>query len=166
VLDPCIAEHGPHPGPIHITFLEMVIDPVCSMVFEAEAAEADIMCRSPRAATSSLFSSSLLCWCLLQGAVAFVALAMLYSIALLYGLPEADVRALTFVSLVLVNLGLILVNCSFGTMWTIVGHAPTARFGQSPQLHWRSWLWCCCGRLAGRCSVSARSMVTTSPLWL
>ncbi|HEX2944255.1 MAG TPA: HAD-IC family P-type ATPase, partial [Rhodopila sp.] len=64
-------------GPIHIAFLEMVIDPICSMVFEAEKQEADIMLRPPRAVGSKLFSASLVTWSLLQGVVAFLALALL-----------------------------------------------------------------------------------------
>jgi Ca2+-transporting ATPase len=101
-------------GPIHIAFLEMVIDPVCSMVFEAEAAETDVMARPPRAATSTLFSPALVAWSLLQGMIALIPLATLYPLALLRGLPEGDARALTFVSLVLVDLGLVLVNRTFG----------------------------------------------------
>jgi Ca2+-transporting ATPase len=101
-------------GPIHIAFLEMIIDPVCSLVFEAETEEADIMRRPPRTADSPLFSRALVAWSLVQGTIAFAALAALYMIALHEGLPEDDVRALTFVSLVLVNLGLVLVNRNFG----------------------------------------------------
>jgi Ca2+-transporting ATPase len=101
-------------GPVHIAFLEMVIDPVCSMVFEAEKEEANIMRRKPRPAGSPLFSPALVAWSLLQGSVAFLALAGLYVVALHSGLPDDDVRALTFVSLVLVDLGLVLVNRSFG----------------------------------------------------
>ena len=101
-------------GPVHIAFLEMVIDPVCSMVFEAETEETDIMRRPPRAVDSPLFSTSLIVWSLLQGTIAFLALAALYALSLRNGLPEADARALTFVSLVLVDLGLVLVNRSFG----------------------------------------------------
>jgi Ca2+-transporting ATPase len=100
-------------GPVHIAFMEMVIDPVCSMVFEAEASESDVMKRPPRATTSSLFSPSLVAWGLLQGTVALVPLGFLYSFALRRGLPEGDARALTFVSLVLIDLGLVLVNRSY-----------------------------------------------------
>ncbi|MBX5454950.1 MAG: cation-translocating P-type ATPase [Acidobacteriia bacterium] len=102
-------------GPVHIAFLEMVIDPVCSMVFEAEPAEADVMARPPRAATSPLFSPALVVWSLLQGAAALIPLGLLYSLALRRGLPEGDARALTFVSLVLLDLGLVVVNRSFTT---------------------------------------------------
>ena len=100
-------------SPIHIAFLEMIIDPVCSLVFEAEKEEKDIMSRRPRAATSRLFSSGLVLWSLLQGILAFAAVAVLYLLALRRGMPAGDVRALTFVSLVLANLGLVLVNRSF-----------------------------------------------------
>jgi Ca2+-transporting ATPase len=103
-------------GPVHIAFLEMVIDPVCSMVFEAENEEADIMRRRPRASTSPLFSPALMVWGFLQGVVAFIPLAAVYWLALRRGLPEEDARALTFVSLVLVDLGLVLVNRSFGPL--------------------------------------------------
>jgi Ca2+-transporting ATPase len=102
-------------GPVHIAFLEMVIDPVCSMVFEAEAAEDDIMKRPPRAATSPLFSPALIAWSLVQGMIAFIPLAVLYVLAIGRGLPEEDARSLVFVSLVLVDLGLVLVNRSFAT---------------------------------------------------
>ena len=100
-------------SPVHIAFLEMIIDPVCSVVFEAEREEKDIMRRPPRAENSRLFSSGLVCWSLLQGALVFAMVATLYLLALWRGMPEADVRALTFVSLVLANLGLVLVNRSF-----------------------------------------------------
>ncbi len=114
-------------GPVHIAFLEMVIDPVCSMVFEAEAAEGDIMQRPPRAAINLLFSPALVAWSLLQGTIALVLLAALYVLALERGLPETDARSLTFVSLVLVNLGLVLVNRSFATsIAELVGKANRA----------------------------------------
>jgi Ca2+-transporting ATPase len=110
-------------GPVHIAFLEMVIDPVCSMVFEAETEEADIMRRPPRPVGSPLFSRALVAWSLLQGTIAFLALAGLYALALHGGLPEADARALTFVSLVLVDLGLVLVNRSFDVgLRGLIGH--------------------------------------------
>lgn len=103
-------------SPIHIAFLEMIIDPVCSLVFEAEKEEKDIMSRRPRAVTSRLFTSGLVLWSLLQGVLAFAAVAVLYLLALRRGMPAEDVRALTFVSLVLANLGLVLGNRSFDSL--------------------------------------------------
>ncbi|WP_252181155.1 cation-translocating P-type ATPase [Azospirillum sp. B4] len=101
--------------PVHIAFLEMVIDPVCSIVFEAERSEADIMRRPPRAPESPLFSRALVVWSLLQGLVAFAIVAALFIGALDNGMPADGARALAFVALILVNFGLVLVNRSFTT---------------------------------------------------
>ena len=100
-------------GPMHIAFLEMVIDPVCSLVFEAETEEDDVMRRPPRASDEPLFSGPLIGWSLLQGAFAFVLVSVIYIMALRRGMPEEEVRALTFFSLVLTIIGLIFVNRSF-----------------------------------------------------
>ena len=100
-------------GPMHIAFLEMVIDPVCSLVFEAETEEDDVMRRPPRAPDEPLFSGPLIGWSLLQGASAFVLVAVIFVVALWRGMPEAEVRALAFFSLVVTIVSLIFVNRSF-----------------------------------------------------
>jgi Ca2+-transporting ATPase len=100
-------------GPMHIAFLEMVIDPVCSLVFEAETEEDDVMRRPPRAQADPLFSGRLIAWGLLQGAFAFALIAAIFVVALKRGMPEDEVRALTFFSLVLAIVALIFVNRSF-----------------------------------------------------
>ena len=100
-------------GPMHIAFLEMVIDPVCSLVFEAETEEDDVMRRPPRAPDEPLFSAPLIYWSLLQGAFAFALVAVIFVVALRRGMPEEEVRALAFFSLVLTIVGLIFVNRSF-----------------------------------------------------
>jgi Ca2+-transporting ATPase len=99
--------------PMHIAFLEMIIDPVCSLVFEAESGEADVMRRRPRSPTEPLFSRALILWSLLQGAFASALAAAIFIVALAQGMPEAEVRGLTFFSLVVMIFGLILVNRSF-----------------------------------------------------
>ena len=99
--------------PMHIAFLEMVIDPVCTLVFEAETEEEGIMQRPPRDPAAPLFSASLLGWSVLQGGVVFALTAGLYLVALGGGMPEAEVRSLTFFALVLCIIGLIFVNRSF-----------------------------------------------------
>ena len=100
-------------GPMHIAFLEMVIDPVCSLVFEAETEEDDVMRRPPRAPDEPLFSGPLISWSLLQGAFAFALVAAIFIVAFRRGLPEDEVRALAFFSLVLTIISLIFVNRSF-----------------------------------------------------
>src|ERR1043166_7228218 len=86
--------------PLHIAFLEMVIDPICSIAFEAEPAERDVMRRPPRDPQAPLFTISFIAWSLLQGVVVLAVVAGLFVAALRSGLPEADVRALAFAALV------------------------------------------------------------------
>jgi len=99
--------------PIHIAFLEMIIDPACSMVFEAEGEEADVMRRPPREPKTPLLLRRRILWAVLQGLIALSILAGVLIVASRMGMPEADLRALVFASLVLINMGLILVNRSF-----------------------------------------------------
>ncbi|WP_232478516.1 cation-translocating P-type ATPase [Roseomonas rosulenta] len=99
--------------PMHIAFLEMMIDPVCTLVFEAETEEEGIMQRPPRDPAAPLFSASLLGWSVLQGAVVLAPTAGIYLVALDRGMPEPEVRSLTFFALVISIVGLIFVNRSF-----------------------------------------------------
>jgi Ca2+-transporting ATPase len=100
-------------GPMHIAFLEMVIDPVCSLVFEAETEEDDVMRRPPRGPDEPLFSGLMIGWSVLQGASAFLLVAVIFVLALGRGMAEAEVRALVFFSLVVTMVSLIFVNRSF-----------------------------------------------------
>jgi len=100
-------------GPMHIAFIEMIIDPVCSLVFEAETEEEGVMRRPPRAPDAQLFTSQRVFWGVLQGVVAFVTVAAIFLVAMSRGLPESEVRALTFFSLILSIINLIFVNRSF-----------------------------------------------------
>jgi Ca2+-transporting ATPase len=99
--------------PIHIAFLEMVIDPACSIVFEAEQEEDDVMRRPPRDPASTLLLPKRILWAVLQGLIVFAILAGVYIGAARMDLPDEDVRMLVFTSLILINVGLILVNRSF-----------------------------------------------------
>jgi Ca2+-transporting ATPase len=100
-------------GPIHIAFLEMIIDPVCSIVFEAETAEDDAMRRPPRDPEQPLFSRALIVWGLLQGVLVFALVAGVFATGQLRAMPDTELRALTFFALVLSFVGLIFVNRSF-----------------------------------------------------
>jgi Ca2+-transporting ATPase len=108
-------------APIHIAFLEMVIDPVCSVVFEAEQEERDLMRRPPRSPRTPLFSTGLIAWSLMQGGLALLLVGSAYFFGIERGMPEGEVRALAFSALVLTNIGLILVNRSFSSsLWRAV----------------------------------------------
>ena len=101
-------------SPLHIAFLEMVIDPVCSIVFEAEPAEPEAMRRKPRDSTAPLFTAGFIVWSLLQGLLVFAVIAALFIWTLRRGLPAADARALAFAALVATNIGLVLVDRAGG----------------------------------------------------
>ncbi|CAN5141490.1 HAD-IC family P-type ATPase [soil metagenome] len=100
-------------GPIHIALLEMVIDPVCALVFEAERDEQDIMARPPRDPAEPLFSLSMIAWSVFQGALAFAMLAAVFFAETWNAMPEAELRALVFFALIAEIVALILVNRSF-----------------------------------------------------
>ena len=102
-------------GPIHIALLEMVIDPVCSLVFESEIEEEGIMRRPPRAPDSALLPRALLAWSIGQGMMAVAAIAALLYWGWTAGLGEDQLRGLAYFALVAVVLGLVLVNRSFSS---------------------------------------------------
>jgi len=99
--------------PVHIVFLELIIDPVCAFVFEAEPEERGIMDRPPRNPRVPLFGIRTLLLSLLQGMTVFLAVAAVYAIALQRGQGEAESRTLAFTTLVIGNLWLILANRSW-----------------------------------------------------
>ena len=102
-------------GPIHIALLEMVIDPVCALVFEAEREEPDIMARRPRDPAEPLFALQMIGWSVLQGGLAFAILATVFLVESWAGMAEVELRALIFFALITQIVALILVNRSFGT---------------------------------------------------
>lgn len=93
--------------PMHIALLELIIDPACSVAFENEPAEDDVMQRAPRDASASLFGGAALWQALLQGVgvLAIVLIGFAWSSA---RLAEPEARAFAFAVLVTGNLGLIL----------------------------------------------------------
>ncbi|MGE0585605.1 MAG: cation-translocating P-type ATPase [Flavobacteriaceae bacterium] len=102
-------------SPIHIAVLEMIIDPVCALAFEAEGEESDVMQRPPRPPDEPLFSLSLIGWGLLQGTLVFAIVGGTFLVTSELGQPEGEVRTLTFLALILSITSLIFVNRSFST---------------------------------------------------
>jgi Ca2+-transporting ATPase len=100
-------------SPVHIAFLELVIDPVSSIVFESEAEESDVMRRPPRAPGQPLFALALVAWSLFQGLWVLLQSAAIFAVTLNHGFSARQARAVTFASLVAANLALIFVNRSF-----------------------------------------------------
>lgn len=98
--------------PMHIAFLEIVIDPVCSIAFEAEDEERDVMDRPPRDPAAPLFSPAMMADSLIQGTLVLLLVWLFYWGLLQYGESEPVARASTFIALVVSNIALILVNRS------------------------------------------------------
>jgi P-type Ca2+ transporter type 2C len=121
--------------PMHVAFLELIIDPACSIVFEAEEEEADVMRRLPRPATEHLFNRQMVTMSLMQGFGVLLILLAIFGVALHRGQGPEDARALTFTALVISNLALIATNRSWSrnileilrtpnpAMWWVVGSA-------------------------------------------
>ena len=99
--------------PAHIAFLELIIDPACSVVFEADKEEYDIMSRPPRRMGEPLFSRKMVLVSLLQGLSVLVVVFGIFLLALKRGKGEDEARALSFAALVFANLMLILTNLSW-----------------------------------------------------
>lgn len=123
--------------PVHVVFLELIIDPACSVAFEAEPEEADVMSRPPRDPTKPLFSRYTIGLSLLQGLSVLVIVMAVYAVSLYRGQGVAEARALTYTTLIIANLGLILTNRSWSrtiletmstpnpALWLVVGGALT-----------------------------------------
>ncbi|MGC8805113.1 MAG: cation transporting ATPase C-terminal domain-containing protein, partial [Candidatus Ratteibacteria bacterium] len=99
-------------GPVHIVFLEMIIDPACSIVFEAEPSEKGIMERPPRKLNESILDGQTFLLSILQGVIVFGVVFMVFLLALARGHDEARSRTMTFTTLIIANIFLILTNRS------------------------------------------------------
>ncbi len=95
--------------PIHIVFLELIIDPACTVVFEAEEDERGVMDRPPRSLGEPLFGMRGILVGLVQGGAGLIAQLALFAWAL-PAIGEPGARAAVFTAMVLGNLGLILLS--------------------------------------------------------
>ncbi len=99
--------------PAHIAFLELIIDPACSTVFEAEPEEKNIMNRPPRNLQERMFGRKNLALSMVQGISMLIGVIVVFLYALYMGKGEVDARTLTFATLVISNLTLIVANLSW-----------------------------------------------------
>jgi Ca2+-transporting ATPase len=116
--------------PVHVIFMELIIDPACSIAFEMEPEEGDIMHRPPRDPQQRLFTPRMMARSVLQGLGALAAALFVFVISVRLQLSESDVRTLTFSALIVTNLALILTNRSLTRSFWIGWRAP------NPALHW------------------------------
>lgn len=99
--------------PVHIAFLHLIIEPACSVAFEAEPTDPGVMRRPPRRLDEKLFSRSILIPTLWQGVSVLAVLLAVFLVALHRGQGEVDARTLAFTALIVANLGLIFTNRSW-----------------------------------------------------
>ncbi|MEK0416583.1 MAG: hypothetical protein RI949_589 [Pseudomonadota bacterium] len=118
--------------PLHIACLELLIDPVCSMAYEAEPPEADLMQRPPRDPQAPLFPWPMVVWSLAQGGVVWAGVATMAVWALQSGLSAPASRALIFCTLLASNVALIVANRAYSqSLW----HS----LRQPNPILWRLW---------------------------
>ncbi|MFN8546039.1 MAG: cation-translocating P-type ATPase [Candidatus Binatia bacterium] len=123
--------------PVHIAFLELIIDPACSVAFEAEPAESDVMSRPPRDVRRPLFTRRLVLVALLTGASVLGVVLTVFAVAWLRGQGATEARTLGFATLVIANVALILVHRSSSSVVVATLRRPN-----------RALWWVCGGALA------------------
>jgi len=117
--------------PVLVAFLELVIDPACSIAFESEPADSDVMQRKPRDPKQRMFSMRNLAFPLAQGASLFAAVTVIYFSSLAYGADESLVRSLAFTTLMAGNLMLIVTNRSWNRpLWQL------GKQHRNPKVYW------------------------------
>jgi Ca2+-transporting ATPase len=117
--------------PLQIAFLELIIDPACSVVFEAEEIDSNVMRQPPRRVGEPIFGRRVLLIATLQGLSVFATVLGVYLSSVLSDRPDPTTRSLTFATLVIGNLALILVNRSWRlSVWR------TFRERRNPTLRW------------------------------
>jgi Ca2+-transporting ATPase len=97
-------------SPVLVVFLELIIDPSCTLVFERQVAGTDVMGQRPRARDAPVLGIGEIGIALAEGAAGLAAAAAVYAAAWQWGLPDGEIRALTFSAIVGANLALLALN--------------------------------------------------------
>lgn len=98
--------------PLHIVFMELIIDPVCTIAFESEQDEKGIMQRKPRNPTDSFFGAKRILFSVFAGALLLLMVLVVYFLSINEGHTEGEVRAIAFSSLIIGNIFLVLTDLS------------------------------------------------------
>ncbi len=100
-------------SPIHIIFLELIMGPTCSIIFENEPIEKNTMLKKPRPFTTTFFNRKELITSVFQGIGITAGTLFTYQYSVYHGFDEAHTRAMVFTVLIVANICLTLVNRSF-----------------------------------------------------
>jgi Ca2+-transporting ATPase len=99
--------------PVHIIFLEIIMGPTCSIIYENEPMESDLMLQKPRPLSSTFFNLKEITQSIIQGLVITLGLLFIYQNCVTEGLNENQMRTLIFLTLIVANICLTLENRSF-----------------------------------------------------
>ena len=99
--------------PVHIVFLELIIDPACSIIFEAEKEEVNVMTRPPKRIDEPFFGGNKILFSCLQGVGILIITLAIYMVGLHLGYQDKEVRAMAFITLIVSNIAVILTNRSW-----------------------------------------------------
>ena len=99
--------------PVHIVFLELIIDPACSIIFEAEEEEKNVMNRPPKDINEPFFGAKKIWLSCSQGIGILIMVFAVYFFGLRMNYSEQEVRALAFTTLIAANIAVILSNRSW-----------------------------------------------------
>ncbi len=116
--------------PLHIVFLEFIIDPACTTVFEAEPEEKDIMQRKPRSMNQRLFNKKAAVISAIQGIIALILVIAVYQYANMMNLGIDTARTMAFTTIVVTNLALIITNRSWTQSIVGIFRRPNKAFWQ------------------------------------
>ncbi len=105
--------------PVHILFLELIIDPASSIVFENQAEETDIMQRNPRSPNERIFNKKTVLISLFQGFSSLIVILLIYQGLLNTGHGENESRALAFFALILTNVIILIINVSWSRSFVV-----------------------------------------------
>ena len=99
--------------PVHVIFLELVMGPTCSIVFENEPMEKNAMCQAPRKMSETFLNWRELSISIIQGIIITIAVLFTYQWMVKQGGNEEQTRAMAFSTLIFANVFLSFVNRSF-----------------------------------------------------
>ena len=120
--------------PVHVIFLELVMGPMCSIVYENEPAEKNSMQQRPRQLGSTFLSFKEMAISIIQGLVITIAILIVYQLTVQNGGTEIETRTMVFTTLVLSNVLLSLVNRSFNTQFFTFLKKPSDHSTTCPEL--------------------------------
>ena len=100
-------------SPIHVIFLELIMGPTCSIIYENEPLEKNVMLQTPRPFTDTFFNVKELTTSIVQGLIITLGTLFIYQYAVKMGNNEATTRTMVFTTLIAANVFLTLVNRSF-----------------------------------------------------